>query len=290
MKRIIGNGMIAVLLMMAGMMVGCGGNTSNNGQPSIEYRIVADASQEIGGDELWAMVDGELVNTEIEAEDFLEIIDQRDYDGDGLQEAFVFQSTGGSGHLPEMIVYYDRETKTFKKVEFINVSVYLNDTVEEWNGKWSFIGGNDDHYERFVYEKGRIMKVEDYTKPLPDGAENLLVINPYTMFSEEEREACYECEVKKRVSYDLDSDGKNEIIECILEPGVNWGDPELNYKPTLDITIQWSKGYMMHLTDNEDDPWIEFIVLSTKTNGVYDLTNGLRGATYRWDGQRYING
>jgi len=127
---------------------------------------------------------------------------------------------------------------------------------------------------------------EDYTKPMTDGTEDLLVIDPNTTFTPEEQEASYGHEVKKHVSYDLNGDGKNEIIECIYQPGVNWGDPEVDYKPMLEIYIKWSNGETTQL-DSDEDHWLKFIILSTKTKGVYDLASGIRGVTYRWNGSRY---
>lgn len=129
---------------------------------------------------------------------------------------------------------------------------------------------------------------EDYSKPMPDGTKELLVINPNTAFTPEEQEAPFHGrEVKKQVSYDLNGDGKNEIIEYSYQSGVRWGDPEVDYKPMLNIYIKWSNGGIMQL-DSDDDHWLEFKILSTKTNGVYDLASGIRGVTYRWNGSRYL--
>lgn len=172
MERISDKLKTTALMLLSVMIMACAGNgKKEQGSESkkIEYRIVETASGAVGGSELWTTKDGELKNTEIEAAEFLEIIDQRDYDGDGLEEAFVCQSTGGSAHLPEFIVYFDKETNTFRKVEFNNIGVFLNDSIEEWNGKWSFYGGDDSHYERFIFENGRIVKVENYTKPQSEG-------------------------------------------------------------------------------------------------------------------------
>ena len=88
--------------------------------------------------ELWAIKDGQFQNTGIG--DVVWIIDQRDYDGDGLEEAFIGESAGGSASWSS-IVFYDKESNTFREVIFMNLDVVLNDSVEEWNGKWSFTGG-----------------------------------------------------------------------------------------------------------------------------------------------------
>ena len=127
---------------------------------------------------------------------------------------------------------------------------------------------------------------EDNTKTMSDEAEELLVIDPNTAFTPEEQEASYGHEVKGQANYDLNGDGENEIIEYIYQPGVNWGDPEVDYKPMLKIYIKWSDGGTTQLDGNEDH-WLKFIILSTKTNGVYDLASGIRGVTYRWNGSRY---
>ncbi|MBR4924748.1 MAG: hypothetical protein IKZ61_03255 [Prevotella sp.] len=248
----------------------------------IEYRVVESASGHIDCEEIWATKDGQFQNTGIEVLGTVWIIDQRDYDGDGLEEVYVGQSSGGSAILPPFIVFFDKDSNVFRKVEFKNFDVYLNDTVEEWNGKWSFTGGNDAHYERFIFENGRIIKVDKYTRPKPEGAETLLTLSPSKMFGDE-TEA--EAGDKKTVSYDLDGDGKNEKIECEYMHGILWGDPERDRKPTMHITIYWSKGFASDLTGEEY--WLEMNVLSTKTNGVNDLSNGQKGVTYRWDGKQY---
>ena len=277
-----------LLISLVVFSYACNGK-KNEGSKSqnIEYRVVDSASGDMDGKEIWATKDGIFQNTGVEVSDVVWIIDQRDYDGDGFEEAYIGQSSGGSYIFPPVIVYYDKKTNTFQMVEFKNFDVVLNDSVEEWNGKWTFTGGNDSHYMRFIYEKGRILKVEDYTKPEPDGAEELLVIDPNTTFTQEEQEASYERKVMKQVSYDLNGDGKNEIIECTDQPGINWGDPEVDYKPMLEIFIKWSNGGATQL-DSDEDHWLNFKILSTKTNGVYDLASGIRGVTYRWNGSRYL--
>ena len=274
------NLMLALLTMVA-----CAGNGKKeqaNGTPKIEYQVVEQASGDSYGYEIWATMDGKFQNTGIEPNDIYEIIDQRDYDGDGLEEAYVAWSTGGSANLPPFIVYYDKEVGEFRRVEFANFGVFLNDSVEEWKGKWSFTGGNGSHYERFIFEGGRIMKVEEYTRPEPEGAETLLILSPEKMFGSE---SDAETGDKKTVSYDLDGDGKNETIECEYMHAINWGDPERDYKPTMHINIYWSKGQTTNLTG--DEYWLEMKVLSTKTNGVNDLANGQKGVTYRWNGKQY---
>lgn len=273
--------LFAVLTFSACTSNGKKGNASDS--PTIEYRIVEQASGNASGDEVWAIKDGKFQDTGIEAHEIYEILDQRDYDGDGLEEAYVAQSTGGSANMPPFIVFFDKDAGKFRKVEFENYGVFLNDSVEEWKGKWSFIGGNESYYERFIFESGRIVKVEEYTRPKPEGSETLLSLSPQGMFGSEEEAEAGE---KKSVSFDLDGDGKNEIIECEYMHGINWGDPERNYKPTMHINILWSNGRKTDLTG--DEYWLEMIILSTKTNGVNDLANGQKGATYRWDGRSYI--
>lgn len=276
---------IAAFLLISLIVFSCAGNGKKNEEnkgPQIEYRVVESASGDVESEEIWATKDGQIQNTRIEVLGIAWIIDQHDYDGDGLEEAYVGQSSGGSAILPPFIVFYDKESNIFRKTEFNNFDVILNDSVEEWNGKWSFTGGNESHNERFIFEGGRIMKVESYTRPKPEGAETLLTLSPSKMFGSEMEAEAGE---KKTASYDLDGDGKNEIIECEYLHGILWGDPERDRKPTMHITIYWSKGFTSDLTGEEY--WLEMNVLSTKTNGVNDLTNGQKGVTYRWDGRQY---
>ncbi len=276
---------MVVFLLISLIMFSCAGDgkkSEGSKGHKIEYQVVESASGDVEDEEIWATMDGKFQNTGIEPNVVYEIIDQRDYDGDGLEEAFVFQSSGGSANMPRFIVYYNKETEAFQKVEFQNVGVFLNDSIEEWNGKWSFYGGNDAHYERFIFENGRIIKVDKYMRPKPEGAETLLTLSPSKMFGDE-TEA--EAGDKKTASYDLDGDGKNEIIECEYMHGILWGDPERDRKPTMHITIYWSNGFTSDLTGEEY--WLEMNVLSTKTNGVNDLSNGQIGVTYRWDGRQF---
>jgi len=252
-----------------------------NEKTRLVYRVFEIDGNEDGGNEIWVIKDGNLQNTGIEAYDIYEIMDQRDYDSDGFEEAFVYQSTFGSGELPPFILYFDKETEAFRKVEFMNLGVFLKNVVEVWNGRWSFIGGTPSHYERYIFDNGRIVKVEDYTRPLPDGAEILLTADPEKMFDVLEAEDGE----KKNISFDLDGDGQNETIECEYLHGVKWEDFERDYKSTMNITIYWGSGLKTTLTENET--WLNFIVLSTRTNGKNDLANGKKGCFYRWDGKTY---
>ena len=275
----------AIMLFAVLTLTACSSNGKKikaSDSPSIEYRIVEQASGNVSSDEVWVTKDGKFQNTGIEACDIYEILDQRDYDGDGLEEAYVAQSTGGSANIPPFIVYFDKDAGVFRKVEFKNYGVFLHDSVEEWKGKWSFVGGNESHYERFIFDSGRIVKVEEYTRPKPEGSETLLSLSPQKMFGSEQE---VEAGEKKNTSFDLDGDGKNEIIECEYMHGINWGDPERDYKPTMHINILWGNGRNTDLTG--DEYWLEMKVLSTKTNGVNDLANGQKGVTYRWDGSTY---
>lgn len=252
-----------------------------NEKPRLVYSVVELASDDIGGYEIWVTKDGKFQNTGIETYELCWMIDQRDYDDDGLEEAFVAQSTGGSGYYPPFIVYFDKRNGTFSKVDFKNLGVFLKDSVEMWNGRWSFIGGTPLHYERYIFENGRIVKVEDYSRPLPDGAEILLIAESDKMFDALEAEDGE----KININFDLDGDGQNETIECEYLHGVNWEDFERDYKSTMNITIFWSNGQKTDLT--YDETWLKLIILSTKTNGKNDLANGKKGEFFKWDGNTY---
>lgn len=271
--------MLVILSLDVNASVGIMGQVDE--KPRLVYRVVELDGYEDGGNEIWVVKDGNLQNTGIEAYDIYEIIDQRDYDGDGFEEAFVYQSTFGSGEIPPFILYFDKDTRTFRKVEFVNLGVFLNNSVELWNGRWSFKGGTPSHYERYIYENRRIVKVEDYTRPLPDGAEILLIADSDKMFDVLEAEDGE----KKNISFDLDGDGQNETIECEYLHGVKWEDFERQYKTTMNITIYWSNGQKTDLT--YDETWLKLIILSTKTNGKNDLANGKKGEIFKWDGNTY---
>ena len=280
MKRIYSTIIILIFFSLI-VIANKGEKEQDNEKPILVYSVVEQTSDETGGNEIWVIKDGKIQNTGIEAYEIYWMLDQRDYDGDGLEEAYVAQSTGGSGYCPPFIVYFNKNTETFHKVEFKNLGVFLKDSVELWNGIWSFTGGTPSHYERYVFKSGRIIKVEDYTHPWPYGAEILLCLEPNTMFIELEAESGD----KRNVLFDLDSDGQNEIIECEYMHGVNWEDFERDYKPTMNIMIHWSNGQNTDLT--YDETWLNFIVLSTKTNGKNDLSSGKKGCIYKWDGRKY---
>ena len=75
-----------------------GEKEQDNEKPILVYSVVEQTSDETGGNEIWVIKDGKIQNTGIEAYEIYWMLDQRDYDGDGLEEAYVAQSTGGSGY------------------------------------------------------------------------------------------------------------------------------------------------------------------------------------------------
>lgn len=242
----------------------------------ITYKVVERNSQS-GGCEIWAMIDDDFVNTNLEYTEGYWIIDQRDYDNNGLNEALIAWTTGGSADWDPFIIYYDEGGRTFKKAEFRDLHVFINDKVQKWNGKWSFYGGTKYHYERYIFDNGRILRVENFTLNYAQYANSLQTYLPDKVFGDNAQD-----EDKTSRMFDLDGDGTNETIvfTYVFERAMT------EWKPAMHVEIHWSDGRIVDLTSYQ---WCYNLhILESKTNGVNDLTCDHKYGIYKWDGSKYV--
>ena len=242
--------------------------------PVIKYKVVDKGTESGNEAELWAKIDDDFRNTGIDEVGALTLViyDQRDYDGDGLTEALVCFSTGTGSNAVEyepFIVYYDLNSGAFKEAHFKDLKEY-NLEVKEWKGKWSLYGGSKFHNERYIFEKGNISKVSEYTMPKPQYAKKLLTVKP---------DMCDDFSNKLVVNFDLDNDGAEETITCCY----NYGSRMTGYEPVIDVFINWGNG-----NETSYVAWFEMSVLESVTNGVHDIFDGIEYYIEKWDGDDYV--
>ena len=231
--------------------------------------------------ELVAVMNGSKQIIDVGA-DWISIIDQRDYDGDNLPEALVGISSMGSASVEPMIVYYDNETKQFKTTRFSRQQLKVgigDNSVQKWKGKWSFYGGDKYHWERYVFERGHVSMVEDYTMPSARYSKSILSLTPSRLFGSHA-----DVDDTKEVSFDLDCDGMDEIIECTYK-SQHWGiRGDLDFAPAMEVSILWAGS----AADIEElGLAFQLNVLESLTDGVHDITTDKRYDIFKWNGSTY---
>lgn len=217
---------------------------------------------------------GETISTKLDGYVKLEILDQGDYDGDGLMEAVVYSWGGGNAILPPYIVYYDSEEEEFKKAEGFEVLGEEPDIkVEQWKGKTSFVNQRGLRLDRYVYEDHMVTLVEQNS--LYAGKQNSKVTVKELFGTREEPEY-------KTVCIDIDGDGVSEQVTFYHEnaPYLNGGkDMVLN-------RIVWADGREVNEGLNCSGTSISFLV--STTNGMPDILANEQWL-YKWNGEAYIS-
>lgn len=185
-----------------------GSNTPNNSEiasdqsnvPNINYVVDQDNDENYG---LFAEVNNEKRDLDINGYHELRILDQRDYDGDGIKEALIYQWGGGNSIEAPYIVYYDTATESFKTAKgFQYQTEDPRISVEEWNGKPSFREDVGLRKDRYVYEDHEVKLVE---RILPDVGKIVCTITTDQLFPSGGIE-------EKTISIDIDGDGVKEKV------------------------------------------------------------------------------
>ncbi len=186
-----------------------GNNTSNNTEiandqdnvPNINYVVDKDEDGNYG---LFAEINNEKKSLDINGYHELRILDQRDYDGDGIKEALIYRWGGGNYIETPYIVYYDSATESFKIAEgFQYQSEDPHISVEEWNGKPSFRENVGIRKDRYVFEDHEVKLAE---RILPDVGKIVCTITTEQIFSSGEEDS-------KTISIDIDG---NEVKEKVV--------------------------------------------------------------------------
>lgn len=200
---------------------------------------------------------------------YVRIVDVRDYDNDGYEDALIEENCGGTACPFGSLFFcsYNAQKDKFEVSEIFG-SISGKPTIEKWNGKWSIaitsyaIMQMYRADERYIYENGNPVRVE-YKE-----AKKLKAIKE--MLPEDFSE--YEKRNKKVMKFDLDGDGEDDSI--IGEYWDRWN--------SINWEIKFANGkYFDGLA-----AYLRIGVLPSKTNGVYDLVLGL-DSVFIWTGDKY---
>lgn len=204
----------------------------------------------------------------------LQIVDQRDWDGNGFIDALVrhVNACGGNGAEDSFFFVSAFGNGRF---ELSHEFGYTSDdpVIEKWKNGWSaVVVSNNEGYnntqrpeeikERFVVDAGKAVKVEESRrKDLPSLLEMRSEI--FSMDKTDEQHT---------IEYDLDGDGKKDLITARL--WVRWG--------RMLWTVRFANGKKFEA----ETACKRIGVLSTKTNGVNDLVCD-QDTVLHWNNQAY---
>ena len=223
------------------------------------------------GLDLYVDVDGEKFPTGISGTaETLDIFHQYDFDGDGEKEALVYEWGGGNAAYPPYIVYYDKESKAFKKAEGFETIFGENDVdLEPWKGKQSIVVKAGLETSRYIYENYQLKKVESKTV---DMGPELMTYTCKQLFGNNS-------EGEKSVNLDLNDDGIDEKLVFTNNDSHAFDDGNA----MMLEKIIWGDGtetFGCHQVASS------FTFLMSLTAGVHDMiTNGRQ--LQKWTGEEY---
>ena len=243
------------------------------------YKVIDISNEDYNNKRIAVVSNRTLTRTEI-GEDmaYLKILDEHDYDGNGIKDCLIVSNLGGSG-TPNVyeIVYYDENTYKFKsaEIEFDNDKWDYyefkknNISIMKDNGVWliSFKLGIEKRTFCFDGVKATIYKKEK--KKVAHAKETFTHMN---VFNNEETES----EETRQVKYDIDGDGIYEIFKFYSNNShvMDWGR-------WMSLEILWNNGRKATFGCCD-----KFEVLSNKTKGVHDILVN-NSFLYKWDGNNY---
>lgn len=223
------------------------------------------------GLDLYVDVDGEKIPTGISGTaETLDIFHQYDFDGDGEKEALVYEWGGGNAAYPPYIVYYDKESKAFKKAEGFETIFGESDVdLEPWKGKQSIVVKAGLETSRYIYENYQLKKVESKTA---DMGPELMTFTCKQLFDSNS-------EGEKSVNLDLNDDGLEEKLVFTSNDSHAFDDGNA----MMLEKIIWGDGtetFGCHQVASS------FTFLMCLTAGVHDMiTNGRQ--LQKWSGEEY---
>lgn len=200
----------------------------------------------------------------------LDIIHQYDFDGDGEKEALVYEWGGGNADYPPYIVYYDKDSKSFKKAEGFETIFGENDVeFESWKGKQSILVKAGIETSRYIFENRQIKKVESKTADV--GAE-LMTYTCEGLFGNSSEE-------NSSVSFDLNGDGLNEKLIFKHDDSPAFSDGKAMMLEKI-IWANESETFGCHQTAST------FTFLESMTSGVRNMVTDGR-QLHKWTGEEY---
>jgi hypothetical protein len=203
----------------------------------------------------------------------LQVIDQRDFDGNGFVDALVEHVVACGGNCCADTFFF---VSAFGGGRFELSDEFADSwgspVIEKWKGRWSVVVTSNNEgvntqrpveiTRRFILESGKAVQVDERTRK---DLESIVEIRS-EMFDPGKVDETHSIE------YDLDGDGKKDQIKA---------------------TLWWRWGRMFWVVDFADGKKFSshiackrIGVLKTKTNGVSDLVCD-QDTVFRWNGREY---
>jgi hypothetical protein len=206
----------------------------------------------------------------------LEVVDQRDFDGNGFVDALVSHVAACGGNAVANTFFFVSALGNGRfEISDEFASSWGDPIIEKWKGRWSVVvtssneGVNQQRpveiTRRFVLESGKAVQVEEKRrKDIASIAEIRSEIFDPNKVDE-----------THSLEYDLDGDGKKDQIKTTY--WARWG--------RMFWTVEFADGKKF----SSDTACKRIGVLKTKTNGVSDLVCD-QDTVLRWNGREYQAG
>lgn len=240
----------------------------------VEFFGKRDKNAFVGFQKLYAKVNRDIYKVEIEEGMCFDIIEQDDFDNDGVVDALVenIQACGGNGMGNSYFFVTYKDDGYFSVSNSFGTNVWEKPTISDWYGAKSVVifdtnyGFNREKpqiiRERYILKDGNAVKVENSRK---NSVETLQEIQSSDFHNGKEQETI-------RMSYDLDDNGQIDIIECTY-----WERWNLLF---FDIILNGKSLGFGNLGVHR------IAVSSNVTNGVRDLIYN-ENSTAKWNGTTY---
>lgn len=243
-------------------------------RPKVRYSLKQSGETPFGPSTLLATFNGKTSELISKAKGkCLQIVEQRDFDGDGFPDALVEDITACGGNCcPNKFLFVSaRPDGTFAMSDEFADS-WKDPVIEKWKGRWSVVvvsnneGVNRERpveiTRRFVLEDGKAVKVEEHQR---QDIKAIVEMRSEIFKGDDAGET-------HTFQYDLDGDGKKDTITGKLWE--RWG------------RILWTVKFANGKTFSSNDACKRIGVLSSKTNGVHDLVCD-QDTVLRWNGDAY---
>ncbi len=244
-----------------------------------KFRIVDVGDEKTIG----ALVNGKLMKANVDCggggSNLLRLLDEHDYDGNGLNDCLISYNVGGN-HDPigYCVVYYDEARKEFVQTGGIDFGkneynwCYNDPIIEYQFNKWGFAFKSG--IERRFYSFDGV-KIQLYDRKRNIVAKVKKVFHHEGLFNDVYSGA----EMTKRTNFDVEGDGIDEtLVFDTNDSGY------MMFGRLAHMTIVWNNGKKDEQLRTFYDK-VEF--LTSKTKGKYDvLLDDL--FLYKWNGYQYV--
>ena len=239
-------------------------------QPKVEYFV--EKSDDSLFSALKVRANGKTYTlVEKSEEACLDVVDQRDWDGNGLTDALVMRITACGGNCcPNGFFFVSALRGGHFKMSDDLADSWGEPVIEKWKSHWSVVivstneGMNTNRpaeiTRRFILRAGKAVKVEE---SLRKEIESILEMRSEIFKGVNDEHS---------IEFDLDGDGKNDVISGRFWD--RWG------------RISWSVKFSSGKSFESSATACKRIGVLKTTNGVHDLVCD-QDTVYRWSGEEY---